>query len=221
MKMKLVALFLACTMANAATAITYDAVADFSTTNNPNGVWRYGYSTLGPGEYEFKLLDDHIAGFDWNWFDTSYVSSYAPTIWKNYSSTTSYDGVAPGQLSLHPGPNNYSPTILRFIAPTTGNYDVFAKFFAGDSNTMNAAIFLNGSQLQYWNSTDGLPEFNKSMTITAGSTLDFAVGNNGNFGWGNTPVAVTITTAVPEPDGYAMLLAGLGILGGIARIRRR
>ena len=220
MKMKLAAIFLACTIANTASAITYDAVADFSTTDNPNGVWRYGYSTLGPGQYEFKLLDDHIAGFDWNWFDTSYVSLYAPTIWKNYSSTTSYDGVTPGQLSLHPGPNNYSPTILRFIAPTTGSYEINAQFFAGDSGSMNAAILLNGSQLQYWSSTDGLTVFKQNMAITAGSTLDFAVGNNGSFLFGNTPLAVTITTAVPEPESYAMLLAGLGILGGIARIRR-
>ena len=35
------------------------------------------------------------------------------------------------------------------------------------------------------------------------------------------PVSQTITAAVPEPETYALMLAGLGLMGFIARRRRK
>lgn len=41
----------------------------------------------------------------------------------------------------------------------------------------------------------------------------------GDEGWGITSATVHAVTAVPEPETYAMLLAGLGLIGTIARRR--
>jgi hypothetical protein len=58
-----------------------------------------------------------------------------------------------------------------------------------------------------------------SVHLNAGQTLDFVVGNNGNFYNGTTPLSVTIS-AVPEPETYAMMLAGLCLAGAVARRKR-
>jgi hypothetical protein len=47
-----------------------------------------------------------------------------------------YGGIAPGRMSLHPGPDNHSPTILRFTAPSATTYNFSVKFLAGDIGDM-------------------------------------------------------------------------------------
>ena len=41
------------------------------------------------------------------------------------------------------------------------------------------------------------------------------------FGTGSQEIHGTFTTAVPEPESYAMMLAGLGLMGAIARRRKQ
>jgi hypothetical protein len=44
---------------------------------------------------------------------------------------------------------------------------------------------------------------------------------SGSLSLTGTPVSVpTITASVPEPESYAMLLAGLGLMGAIAKRRK-
>lgn len=76
----------------------------------------------------------------------------------------------------------------------------------------------------------GAPLFSYSGAIGAGSTThaSFAPGVSANGGlwidWYDTAYNVGIdnvafTVAVPEPETYALLLAGLGLMGGVARRR--
>ena len=36
----------------------------------------------------------------------------------------------------------------------------------------------------------------------------------------NSPTGIAVVSAVPEPEAYAMLLAGLGLVGAVVRRRR-
>lgn len=61
---------------------------------------------------------------------------------------------------------------------------------------------------------------NTGDRITGGLTADFL--NTGGFSLSSNDPRVTISSAaVPEPESWAMLLAGLGLVGGAARWARR
>jgi hypothetical protein len=66
--------------------------------------------------------------------------------------------------------------------------------------------------------------FDLSDVLAAGGeyTLRFAVVNNipAQMQLGVDNVSLQVTTAVPEPQSYALMLAGLGVVGAIARRRR-
>lgn len=199
----------------------YDATNDFSTVaNGGSNVWSYGWSSLGGSSYAMVKFDTPA------WSMSNYNSLGTPAIWKNTGIGTSF-GVAPGQISLHPGPSGGGDfAILRFTAPTAATYSVTGQFFAGDSGNMNGSIVLGGNMvtgtLQSFASTTDTSYFAPlTLSMQAGHTLDFVVGNNGSFYSGNTPVSVQIFAApVPEPETFAMLLAGLGVLGFAVRRRR-
>ncbi len=206
--------------ATGADAAIYDATMDIQTLSNPGDVWSYGYSHQGGANYSMTLFNAP------GWSMVGYNTLGTPAIWKNNTASTLY-GVAPGQISLHPGPlPNGDYAILRFTAPTLGTYNVSGQFFAGDSGSMNGSIVLDGDlthPLQYFsNTTNGSIFTPLSLHLGVGETLDFVVGNNGSFSSGNTPISVSINgvPAVPEPETYAMMLAGLGLLGFMARRKK-
>jgi len=175
--------------------VTYDSTADFNTSSNPAGPWSYGYSPQGDSGYAMQLFDS----FDWGWHKTGYISLGTPTVWKNTSQSTA-GGVAPGQVSLHPGPAAYGDfAVMRFTAPADGQYAVSGQFFAGDSGSMSGFIVRNGDMqhpLQIFPITDDASVFAIApVQLSKGQTLDFVVGNNGRYYSGNTPVSVTIKSA--------------------------
>jgi hypothetical protein len=160
-----------------AIAQTYDAAADFSATNNPNGVWNYGRSASRGSA--FALLTSHSLpeGIDcWG--------SAPPEVCHNGTGTdiqTSGTVLFPaGKLTMHPGPNGENG-VLRWAAPTSGIYQITGAFTGFDfayPTTTDVAI-LHGSKELFSGNINSynvpLP-FSMIELVVAGETIDFTVG---------------------------------------------
>lgn len=206
------ALFAAVSFSQSAAATTWDADADFTPTSitNPNGVWSYGYDPAAVAGYQMKLFDNYVNS---SWGDQAYSISNTPLFWRDEN----------GQISLHPGQAaNDDAAILRFTAPVTTNYIIASQFFSGNTGETDARVIKNGnlgSPLASLGSTNTNPMYSTpSLYLAAGDTLDFVVGNRGDYGSDATPLSVSIS-AVPEPQSLLLLLAGLPLL--VMQLKRR
>ena len=95
-----------------------------------------------------------------------------------------------------------------------------AAFNGRFSADNSVAVILNGQQIAeaagFWSWTD----FSVTSGLHSGvNTLDFVVTNYAQADGNPTGLRVEFLTAVPEPSSYAMLLAGVGLLGMLARRR--
>ena len=178
-----------------ASTFTHDATAQFQAAQNPGPIWTYGYSSTGSSP--LILFDTALKDATANslWVRTDHMTLNAPSIWFNASSSTQF-GVAPGQLSMHPGvTQNGDFAVLRFTALVAARYRISGQFFAGDVGSTSAWVIRNGAltnPLAQFGTTDNSPTFDVTTPLAPGETVDFMVGNNGDFTSDNTPVTVTI-----------------------------
>ena len=118
-------------------ATVFDLSTDFSFRDNPNHVWQYGYSarnSLDPAEFRFDKYADP-AGAVGFWHPS--VSSgpgpgWYPYVAYNTTGQTQLGSqkgwsVRPGQVAME-GSNTGQYSLIRFVAPVAGTYDVTARF---------------------------------------------------------------------------------------------
>jgi hypothetical protein len=99
----------------------------------------------------------------------------------------------------------------------------FSGKFAADNS---AVVLLNGHSIGSANGFTSFSNFGAASGFNSGlNTLDFVVTNVAQNGGNPTGLRVEFTasnvTPVPEPETYAMLLAGLGLMGVISRRRAK
>lgn len=207
-------LLLFAVLGSSVSAITWDAIGDFSITNgNPNGAWTYGTEPLGFGTFITYLFGDNTPAGNPGWYGWSGHEGHPPEVWYNAQSGNVY-GVPPGYLSLHPAPDT-APSIIRWTAPAgvSGEASIIGQFLPGDGAAMQIAVLINNSIA--WQATDS-GSFNLKTNVNPGDTIDFAV--YGGYAFGNTGLTAQIT-AVPEPSSIIALLGGLTGLVGLRRRR--
>lgn len=207
------ALSLVCVLPTQATV--YNPTTEFTLANNPNGVWTYGWMPTDFSSFNpfLNAMDGPI--FD-QWYTAGMSGDQTPTVTLNASSGYLHQ-VAPGQLTIHPGPAQEA-AVLRFTAPTSGQYDVVGQFLAGDSGVMQVGIADQSGFI--WTATNAGSFTFTNHAMSAGQTLDFRVW--GGYLYGNTPLELSIAAPiapVPEPDTYPMLLLGLGMVCVVAHRR--
>jgi hypothetical protein len=214
--------------APAAGAASWNLADDYSTANTAGSAWTFGWESAVGGtftQYDYSYTNGNNS---LQWVDSSISSGYSiPAVWKNTSTgNTTIDGVAYGQVSLHPGESGQF-SVVRWTASSAGTYTVSYSFGEGDNGWMSYYIVVDGVVYQYWMDDASTESGTMTFTLAAGGTIEFIVGANINDGYyflfGNTPLTVTVTGSDPEadavPEPAAMLLLGFG-LASLAAARK-
>ena len=155
-------------------AQTYLAAGDFSATNNPNGVWGYGYENTLGGAFNIYVNQyaspvASIKGWNQNF------GSNDPLVQKNFGSTQNGYGdivLQPGQLMFHPGPSDQF-SIVRFTAPKAGSYSLSSGFtpVTTDGTTTDVHVLKEGTSLfagnvsGTYNAPTSAPTFSTSFLL--------------------------------------------------------
>jgi hypothetical protein len=145
-----------------------------------------------------------------SWYDATLGGTLAATFAKNTTSTflgntwTPEDGVNNGGVFAGgPAIRNYAKSIQNS----------YALIFVPD-NPLNALTPAQLSRVAY---ADCAPGGMMGATCMTG-TSEAAYGAIGTMS--GVPYSQTITAAVPEPETYAMMMAGLGLVGFMSRRRK-
>jgi hypothetical protein len=214
-----------------ARADVYNDVNDFS-SSNPSGPWGYGtLSSFSGGTFTAFNVYEALTGFTGSGevWDSGASVPNRPSIIKNTSGGTITGPSATPSIQIPTNLLNLDCETLvvdlRFTAPTTGVYNVAGLFQREDTGgaPVNLEIVENGTtSLLLQTGVTGFgtqSTFNDNLSLTAGTTLDFAM-DAPQFNNDSTGLGVTISpAAVPEPASCALL--GLGAAAGLAILRRR
>ena len=225
-----------CSQVNGQT--TFDAVADFSTNANPNGVWSYGWANEQGGTFQLLATPWTSGSGDAGWW-SGLSEPDSMLIDKDYSGSALSDGsVVFDSDTLHMDPEE-NTAVTRFTVPSNGVYSVSGLFRLQDTGTHAhyLAILLNGSTNVFNVFTSGgifgseYP-FSFAANLTQGETVDFTAScTNGDYYNLSTGLKATITisnstgvstnepdTCTPPPSGIVGWWPGNGnavdIFGG-------
>jgi uncharacterized repeat protein (TIGR01451 family) len=146
-----------------ATAQSYNAALDFSSTTNPNGQWSYGWSQTSGATFNllpnttvfYGTTADGVTPLTLNVWTSNCCGTVQPLVEQNPATEMYFSGTATvppnsvcygcsyiGGLAFHPGPNGEN-AIVRWTAPSSGTYHVSATFMGEDAQgtTTDVAVY--------------------------------------------------------------------------------
>jgi hypothetical protein len=120
------------------------------------------------------------------------------------------------------GPNDPDSWGRITITPTAGHQISLASFdlspYQGSYSSDWAAYTLGGAPTFTTGQINGLTTINSPLTSTAGVVIEW---KNSAYNVGIDNINFSVTAAVPEPETYGLMFAGLGMLGALARHRKK
>jgi hypothetical protein len=220
-------------------ATTYNLTTDWSTSNNPNEVWSYrGDSTVLPTYFPNHLLD-RSSGV---WAPANTGGNFLPGFFKATDSLGAPFDWAIGDVVTHTPDQANGTTFINsnvlFTAPNTGIANISGAVWNARTSTpfrpQEWQLFVNGILI----TSDALPgdgsngraspdTFNLlSVALSAGDTIMLSMYRTGAGTSTGDYVGLDLTvdlntSAVPLPAAFPLFATGLGILGFVARHKRR
>lgn len=191
--------------------ISYNPASDWSWTQNPNGAWSYGQSSLLGAPFE-KYANAFYSS--WNADPDRPISGWSsttgyPFIWRNEAlHDAGYDNlyIRARGLDFHPGPNG-ELSILRWTAPCPGILAVNGAFSSNELDGWPPArsdvhVLQNGVAIfsDAINGHVGTEKpFSLLRSVAAGDTIDFAVGwgSDQSYGYDNSGLSALLNL---DPD---------------------
>lgn len=221
--------------ANAAcsAATTYDPYSEFSLTNNPNGVWSYGYGIPGAGTFTLSEFQFDYSGPGYHWTGWN-LDNHEPSIYVGHGSHTDVN-VPNDVVGMHPGNADDLAAIVMFTAQISGSYTISGSFEKIDTSVgfgtgVELYICKNLTDCSLYSNylpptTTYLQQVSFSFltNLAAGDTIEFEVArHNGVFINDSTGLKASLTTdatATPEPSSLMLLGTGIGTLSVLGRRR--
>jgi hypothetical protein len=208
-------------------ASAFSAAGDFSIASNPNGAWSYGWSTtLGSAFNLDSSSTNNYQGSGLSAWTSNLAADGSPLVLHNGTANPLSDANStfqPGQLALGPG-FFLQYSVLRWTAPTSGTFSLSATFSGLSSLGDSADVHILHDGVSIFDSNvTGSPSpvsFSGPVNITAGDTLDFAVGVGSDGNYNEDLTALSAAIAVPEPGTLGLVGMGLGCLLSF-RFRKR
>jgi hypothetical protein len=191
---------------------------DFSGTQNPNGVWSFGWRDTP--EQPLTLFTDNSPLNDcdlWWWWDGQMNLG----VWHNfhdypYHCTSIYD-YPPHTTYFHPGPTQQS--VVRWTAPQDMTVQLAAHFALWDfgfGGTEIVRVYANGTELFSTTLSDLVltADYATSRTVRSGDVIECAV-DPISYYYDTTQLTFTVETAGP-PTGACCFPSGVCLLGSEA-----
>ncbi len=222
--------------AHAANATIYDANADFSITNNPNGVWTYGWaSTLASLPAGLNIFPNTNLNYSTPnsvaWVDNNNLVLNTPDVYKNFGGDYNDGNVAipAGALIQHGGGNSgFDLSVVEFTAPSAGQYSLSASFIGRQYGISEGLVYIldNGTTIfnnggSFITTVGDTATYSAILNLNADEKIDFAVVNALGLGPDSTELQAVFNTApVPVPPTFLLLGSGLLGLVGWRRFRK-
>lgn len=188
---------------------SFDSGAEFSNTQATGG-WSYGYYSTAGDANSFTQFAYFDAASSPQWWEEAQTQAPWTLLW---------------DTGGHP---NYSGTdhwaVRRWTSGAAGSLNLGIQYQAEDAGSTKVHVIVDGNEIFGANTSSALQTWTNTPTqVNIGSFVDFAIDANGLDNGDSTRFTAQglVVTPVPEPETYAMMLAGIGMLSAAASSRKK